>query len=313
MSGCLYVTDSEWDSINKESGKYLWWDIALPLCTRRYKGTKTGIEHRFPRAPENHPKYTQLGSIHDLPVIGSLVYYESSALEHMATEASNSDNSILQEEKYNKPKYVAEGHQLGSHVVGFGQTDKRASERASDWMAKLNFSAVKVVVVVVLLGAILIPAWADEGPKPSKQILDVSSKPISSKSEIQQHSFGVTAFVGAGGPAVGAGAYYPGYGAGIGSGFGGYPGYNRGYYPSAIGAYPGIGGYQSIGGYPSVGGYPGIGGYPDLGGYSGLSNGGYYSGLGGGMGLPFNFYSAGKDAGKKGVEQKKPVEEVQKA
>nr|CAD7399669.1 unnamed protein product [Timema poppensis] len=171
-----------------------------------------------------------------------------------------------------------------------------------------NLSAVKVVVVV-LLGAILIPAWADEEPKPSKQNLDAASKPISSKSATQQHSFGVTAFLGAGGPAVGSGAYYPGYGTGIGSGFGGYPGYNRGYYPSAVGAYPAIGGYQNIGGYPGIGGYQNIGGYPGLGGYSGLSNGGYYPGLGGGMGLPFNFYSSGK----KGAEAKKPVEEIQKA
>nr|CAD7431396.1 unnamed protein product [Timema monikensis] len=175
-------------------------------------------------------------------------------------------------------------------------------------VAATNLSAVKVVVVV-LLGTILIPAWADEEPKPSKQNLDAASKPISSKSATQHHSFGVTAFLGAGGPAVGAGAYYPGYGSGIGSGFGGYPGYNRGYYPSAVGAYPAIGGYQNIGGYPGIGGYQNIGGYPGLGGYSGLSNGGYYPGLGGGMGLPLNFYSAGK----KGAEPKKPVEEVQKA
>nr|CAD7261037.1 unnamed protein product [Timema shepardi] len=32
---------------------------------------------------ENHPQYTQMGSNHDLPVIGSLFYCESSALDHI--------------------------------------------------------------------------------------------------------------------------------------------------------------------------------------------------------------------------------------
>nr|CAD7392286.1 unnamed protein product [Timema cristinae] len=35
---------------------------------------------------ENHPQYTQLGSNHDLPIIDSLIYGESDALDHAASE-----------------------------------------------------------------------------------------------------------------------------------------------------------------------------------------------------------------------------------
>nr|CAD7205318.1 unnamed protein product [Timema douglasi] len=37
---------------------------------------------------EKHPQYTQPGSNHDLPVIGNLVYFDSSALDHVAIKAN---------------------------------------------------------------------------------------------------------------------------------------------------------------------------------------------------------------------------------
>nr|CAD7442321.1 unnamed protein product [Timema bartmani] len=44
----------------------------------------------------NHPEYTQLGLNHGIPVIDSLVYCESSALDHAAIEVGRSPTKLIQ-------------------------------------------------------------------------------------------------------------------------------------------------------------------------------------------------------------------------
>nr|CAD7601377.1 unnamed protein product [Timema genevievae] len=103
----LFLTNFWWATGNAVRDCYSSPMASLVLTDSQHLDQNSGdLEYSGRHSPDRDSNL-------DLPILGSLSQHDTSALSNYATEA------------------------------GFGQTDKRASDRASDWVAKLA-SAVRI-------------------------------------------------------------------------------------------------------------------------------------------------------------------------